>query len=181
VVEASTRRYPVARLDLLVIRHAIAEDRERFAATGAPDALRPLTPGGARKMERAARGLGRVAPRVSALASSPLVRAVETARIVAPALGLDGFDELRALAPGARPGSLLDWLRARPGDGAAAVVGHEPHLGRLIAFLLDGGKRAFAELRKGGACLIAFDGAPAPAAGELRWLLTSSQLRAVRR
>jgi phosphohistidine phosphatase len=168
-------------MDLLVIRHAIAEDRERFAATGQPDALRPLTPSGARKMERAARGLARVAPKVSLLASSPLVRAVETARIVAAALGLDGFEELRALAPDARPESLLEWLRARPGDGVAAVVGHEPHLGKLIAFLLDGGKRSFSVLRKGGACFIGFPGAAAPAAGELRWLLTPSQLRAVRR
>lgn len=171
----------LGRLDLLVIRHAIAEDRERFAATGQPDALRPLTPRGVRKMERAACGLAWMAPRVSVLASSPLVRAVETARIVADALGLDGFEELRALVPGARPESLLEWLRARPGDGVAGVVGHEPHLGKLIAFLLDGGTRAFAELRKGGACLIGFEGAPAPAAGELRWLLTPSQLRAVRR
>jgi phosphohistidine phosphatase len=167
-------------LDLLVIRHAIAEDRERFAATGRPDALRPLTPRGARKMERAARGLARVAPRVSVLASSPLVRAIETARIVAGALELDGFEELRALAPGARPQSLLGWLRDRPGDRVAAVVGHEPHLGKLIALLLDGGDHAFAELQKGGACLIGFEGAPAPAGGELRWLLTPSQLRNIR-
>jgi phosphohistidine phosphatase len=180
VAEASTRRYARARLDLLVIRHAVAENRERFAATGQPDALRPLTPRGVRKMERAVRGLARVAPRVSALASSPFVRAVETARIVAGALDLDGFEELRALVPGARPGSLLGWLRAWPRDHVAAVVGHEPHLGKLIAFLLDGDERAFAELRKGGACLIGFEGAPAPAAGELRWLLTPSQLRAIR-
>jgi phosphohistidine phosphatase len=168
-------------VDLLVIRHAIAEDRERFAATGEPDALRPLTPRGARKMERAARGLARVAPRVSVLASSPLVRAIETARIVAGALGLDGFEELQALVPDARPESLLEWLRARPGEAVAAVVGHEPHLGKLVAFLLDGGTRTFSEIRKGGACLIGFEGAPARATGELRWLLTPSQLRAVRR
>jgi phosphohistidine phosphatase SixA len=30
-------------VDLLVIRHAIAEDREVFAGTGKDDSLRPLT------------------------------------------------------------------------------------------------------------------------------------------
>ena len=42
---------------LLVVRHAIAEDREAFARSHKDDADRPLTSEGRRKMERAALGL----------------------------------------------------------------------------------------------------------------------------
>ncbi|HEX4469200.1 MAG TPA: phosphoglycerate mutase family protein, partial [Gemmatimonadaceae bacterium] len=75
-------------MDLLVIRHAIAEDKERFAASGRNDDLRPLTEEGRSKMRRAAQGLRTVVGRIAHLASSPLVRARETAEIVAPALGV---------------------------------------------------------------------------------------------
>ncbi len=168
-------------MELLVIRHGVAEDRDAFAATGRSDALRPLTPEGIRKMERAARGLARVAPEVSVVASSPLRRAVQTAHIVARALGLDGVEELQALVPDARPEALLGWIAARPRDGAAAVVGHEPHVGKLVAFLVGAGRGSRIAVGKGGACLIRFDGAPSAGGGELRWLLAPAQLRRLRR
>ena len=42
------------RLTLLLIRHAIADDRATFARTGRPDRERPLTAEGRRKMRSAA-------------------------------------------------------------------------------------------------------------------------------
>jgi phosphohistidine phosphatase len=166
-------------VELLIVRHAIAEDRRAFAARGRDDAERPLTEEGRRKMERAARGVGRAAPEISALASSPLVRAVETARILLPALGLERFEELGALAPDSAPEALVPWLRSAPGapGGAVAVVGHEPHLSTLVAWLVSGRTTPLTELRKGGACLVGFSRRPGRGTGSLRWLLTASQLR----
>ncbi len=163
-------------MDLLVVRHAIAEDRDAWAARGRDDALRPLTPEGARRMRRAARGLARVAPRLDLLAASPLLRAVETARILAPALGLEGFEEIPELEPAARPQALAAWLRGRRA-GAVAVVGHEPQLGRLVAWLLHGAARPPLPLRKGGACLLRLGGPARGGAAELRWLASPSLLR----
>ena len=47
-------------MKLLLIRHAIAEEREDFARTGKDDRLRPLTDEGRKKMKQAARGPARV-------------------------------------------------------------------------------------------------------------------------
>ncbi|HEU4382564.1 MAG TPA: histidine phosphatase family protein [Anaeromyxobacteraceae bacterium] len=162
-------------MELLVVRHAVAEDREAWAASGKDDALRPLTLEGARRMKRAARGLARVAPSIDLVASSPLLRAVETARILAPALGLERVLEIPELEPGARPGALWAWLEARRA-GAVAVVGHEPHLGRLVAWLVCGAPAPPLPLKKGGACLLRL-GERGRRAAELRWLASPSMLR----
>jgi phosphohistidine phosphatase len=68
-----------------VIRHAPAADRAEFAKTGKDDSERPLTDDGKTKMRRAARGLRSLVPKLDLLASSPYVRAHETAEIVADA------------------------------------------------------------------------------------------------
>src|SRR5690349_23208472 len=68
-------------MNLLVIRHAIAEDKENFAATGRSDDQRPLTDAGRTKMRRGTQGLRTLIGKVAMLASSPLVRARETAEI----------------------------------------------------------------------------------------------------
>ena len=70
-------------MNLLIIRHADAGDREAFAPRGKPDSQRPLSRDGIRKMRAIARGLKRTAPPVDLLVSSTLVRARQTADIVA--------------------------------------------------------------------------------------------------
>ena len=71
---------------LLFIRHAIAEDRDEWAKSGRPDAERPLTDRGRDRMRRAARGLARLLPRPDLIATSPYLRAAETAAIVSKGL-----------------------------------------------------------------------------------------------
>jgi phosphohistidine phosphatase len=44
-------------MKLLIVRHAIAEEREDFARTGKDDRLRPLTDDGRKRMKQGARGL----------------------------------------------------------------------------------------------------------------------------
>jgi phosphohistidine phosphatase len=58
-----------------------------------------------------------------------------------------------------------------------ALVGHEPHLGKLASWLLARTSTPFLQLKKGGACLL--DLGARPRAGEARmvWLLTPAQLR----
>src|SRR5687768_14395355 len=125
-------------MKLLVIRHGVAEDRAAFAATQQPDAARPLTPGGRKKMKKAAKGLASLAPELEVVATSPLTRAVETAGIVAGAYGSPEVSEVAALVPGAKPAELVPWLKEQGRRELVAVVGHEPHLSRLVSFLLAG-------------------------------------------
>lgn len=170
-------------MQLLVIRHAIAEDKEAFAASGRNDDQRPLTQSGRSKMRRGAEGLRLVSPRVSILASSPLVRARETAEIVAPALRVARVEIAEALRPERDFDQVVEWLRRRvpanemDDETTVALVGHEPHLSGLVTWLMTGMTDSRLELKKGGACLLRFERAPSSGEARLRWLLTASQLR----
>ena len=170
-------------MNLLVIRHAIAEDKEAFAASGRSDDQRPLTEAGRTKMRRAADGLRATCPRIAVLASSPLLRARETADIVAPAFRVPRVEIVEALRPEGAFDDLLTWLHRRvpPNEQedaiTAAIVGHEPHLSRLVTWLMTSRTESRVELKKGGACLLHFEGVPAAGEAVLRWVLTPSQLR----
>jgi phosphohistidine phosphatase len=168
-------------MQLLVIRHAIAEDRDAFAATGKDDSERPLTKRGERKMRDVAVGLARLVDSLDAIGASPLLRAQQTARIVAEAYGSGGVDTVEALAPESEPSASLDWLTQHRSAQAIAIVGHEPHLGALVTWLMTGQSESRVTLRKGGACLLELSDRPAAGGGTLQWALTPSQLRCVGR
>jgi phosphohistidine phosphatase len=166
-------------MQLLVIRHAIAETREQFASTGQDDSLRPLTKEGRKRMALAAKGLRRVVGEIDLLATSPLVRAAETAAIVARE-----YDDVipvpvDALKPESKPTAFISWLRQQEGAEVVAVVGHEPTLGTFVTWLLTGIAEPRVPLRKGGACLLDFAGRPARSGATLRWSLTPTLLRRI--
>src|SRR5262245_48702061 len=123
---------------LLVIRHALAEDRDEFAKTGRPDAERPLTDMGRRRMRRVARGIRRLVGKFDVLATSPHTRAADTAAIVARAMGIETPEVLEALTPDHRSADLLPWLSQQAAESLVAVVGHQPHLNVLVSWLLTG-------------------------------------------
>ncbi|MBV6522088.1 MAG: hypothetical protein MNPFHGCM_02233 [Gemmatimonadaceae bacterium] len=166
-------------MQLLLIRHAIAEERTEFAATGKRDAERPLTAFGRRRMVRNARGLRRVVSRIDLIVSSPYVRARQTARIVADTLGMEAIALSEALAPDRHPKEILSWLAERDAGSAIAAVGHEPHLSRLLQWSMAQQTESHAVLRKGGVCLLEFEGAVRPGVAVLQWLLTPRQLRLI--
>ncbi|UCF42061.1 MAG: histidine phosphatase family protein [Gemmatimonadota bacterium] len=164
---------------LLVVRHAIAEDRVAFAATGRDDAERPLTDEGRRRMEQGARGLRQLVPVLDLVATSPLVRAVQTAEIVAAAYDGPVVERVPVLAAGGDPESVVQWLRGRRAGDTVAVVGHEPDCSILVSHLLAGAQDSFVQLKKGSACLLEFADRPAARAGVLRWALAPKQLRLI--
>src|SRR5882724_1660147 len=94
---------------LLVVRHAIAEDREVFARSHKDDANRPLTSEGRRKMEQAALGLKELIPELDVLAASPYKRAFDTAEIIAGAYGDVTVERVPELAPGAGVDHVIGW------------------------------------------------------------------------
>ena len=97
---------------LLVVRHAIAQDREDFAE--GDDAARPLTADGRRKMQRGAEGLKELVPEIDRLISSSLKRAVETAEIIARVYGDIKVHGVPELAPGTPLDGVLKWLAELP-------------------------------------------------------------------
>jgi len=163
-------------VELLIIRHAIAEDREVFAATGGDDALRPLTAEGTRKMKRTARGLREVVSNIDVLVSSPFTRANETAEILRREYDLDRVETARELEPGTALDDVATWL-GQFDQNVVAIVGHEPQLGHLVTYLVTGSERSGVELKKGGACLIDFEGKPSAGRGRLVWAIPPGILR----
>jgi len=165
-------------VDLLLIRHAIAERREVFALTGEDDAARPLLDKGRKRMRQVTRGLKWLMPKLDLLATSPYARAAQTASIVAAVYETVEVVALDALIPGGERRGVLNWLQMLPDDKTAvALVGHEPDLGRLASWLLSSGDGHFVEFKKGGACLLSWPNHVAAGEAWIRWFLTPSQLR----
>ena len=161
-------------MKVLIIRHGPAGDAEAWEREGRDDRLRPLTPDGKKDMREAAFGLATLQPSVDLVATSPLVRAAQTAEIIASEYECKVVT-VDALEPGEAPARVLEWLRDQPAEGAVALVGHEPHLSALVCYLLSGKTAAFVELKKGGACLLEVKSASAGSA-TLEWLLTRREL-----
>jgi len=158
-------------MQLLVIRHAIAEDKDAFAKTGRPDSERPLTKHGRKVMSRVVHGLGRLVKSVDVLAASPLVRAAQTAAIVAKEYGGISVSTVPALAPQSAPAAFAAWLRTLHTVEVVAAVGHEPHLGTLITWLISGLRDSHVTLEKGGVCMLEIDRQPGARCATLAWLL----------
>lgn len=114
---------------LLIIRHGDAGDADQFAAeTGRSDDERPLTDKGKREMSRVAEGLRSSVEKIDIIASSPLVRARQTAEIVAAAydMRVDPIaDQLRPTTP---LDEFVNWIAGLSDADVIAVVGHDPHL-----------------------------------------------------
>jgi phosphohistidine phosphatase len=162
---------------LLVVRHAIAEDAAEYARTHPDDAGRPLTSEGKKKMKRVAESLRTLVPDIQLLATSPFTRAVQTAEILAAAY--DGVDPvvIPMLAPAQSADEVTRWLIGERRHDTVAIVGHEPGLGRVASWLLAKSERSFIEIKKGAALLLSFPDAVDAAAGTLLWSLTPAQLR----
>jgi phosphohistidine phosphatase len=167
-------------MKLLVVRHGDAGDAEEFAKTGEPDHLRPLTSKGRKQIADAAEGLRVLVPSADLIVTSPYVRAVQTADIVKTAYGPIGEEVSNTFEPEVLPAACEQWLRDHANEVTIAV-GHEPHLSALVTWLMCGGEDARVEMKKGGACLLVFDGAPKRGEGVLRWLMGPKELRAVGR
>lgn len=164
-------------MKLLVVRHAIAEDRAEFARSGKDDHQRPLSAKGRRRFKAGAAGIASLVGEPELVASSPLVRARQTADLLAAAWGDPPREETGALAPGAHPRELAEWLQDRGERGTVAVVGHEPHLSHLVSWLTAGSEGAWIRVKKGSAVLLDLSMPPAPGSATLLWALAPAPLR----
>ena len=125
-------------------------------APGLGDAGRFLTEKGRKITRRTARWLAKKPKRCPAVIwTSPLVRAVQTAEILAEVAGA-GVQVVAELSPGRDPKDLVALLRAETHKGPLALVGHEPSLSLLAAALL--GASTLAGFKKSGVVALSFEG-----------------------
>lgn len=160
---------------IYIVRHAIAVPRELHV--GLDDAARELTEKGVERMHQIVRGLDGINVVLDEIWTSPLIRARQTADILAGARHFRGsVRPVAALAPGGDPTQIVRELATVSPQAAIALVGHEPDLGELAALLLTGRSQSFLEFKKGGVACIELE-SNAPPRGTLRWLMTPRQMR----
>ncbi len=163
---------------LYLVRHAPAFDHDPVAWPD--DALRPLTPTGQKRFRKTARGVKRLVGAVDVVLSSPFVRAWQTAEILTEAARWPAATQCGALEVGGDPDEVVQALIERSGVSAIALVGHEPGLHELAAYLICGHRdTTLFELKKGGVACVSLATEPQPGTAVLRWLVTPKQLRAV--
>jgi phosphohistidine phosphatase len=162
-------------MQLVVIRHAIAGDRETFAKTGRPDTERPITKAGRTIMTRVAKGLRREVKSIDVLAASPMVRAAQTAAIVSEAYDDIDVETVPALAQ-RTPEKVAKWLRTQRDADVVAIVGHDPYLGILVTWLMSGLTTSHIDIDKGGVCLLDIERRPGARSATLHWALTPEML-----
>ena len=161
-------------MTLYIVRHGTAQRR---GANGVTDDERVLTPEGRTRTRLAAEGLLAVGCRPDCIATSPLPRAEETARIMADVLCPEApLETRRFLEPGATAGRVVEWLQCC-GRDCAMIVGHMPDVAEITAELLTGEAGLDITFKKAATCCISFRDAPALGAGALEWLLQPRQLR----
>jgi phosphohistidine phosphatase len=149
-----------------ILRHGTATPRQ----LGIADAGRKLTAAGkkeVRQVVRQARAAG-VSPEL--ILSSPLLRAKETAAIAKETFKCNEILETRGLLPDIPPPQIWREIRAHRKAQELLLVGHEPQLSRLAAFLLEAPLAL--DFKKGGLLRIDTQAQEGPPRGVLKWLLT---------
>jgi phosphohistidine phosphatase len=163
--------------ELYLVRHAIAADR---GSDWPDDSKRPLTEEGISRFKEAVKGLRRLDVEIDEIFTSPLVRAKQTADLLAAGLeGKSPVKTLDALAPGHTAAVVMANLARVAKRRRIALVGHEPDLGELAAHLIGAGRAL--TFKKGGVCRIDLGSLTSKRAASLVWLLPPAVLRHVKR
>ena len=158
-------------MKLVIVRHAAAVERDG----GIPEEWRYLTPEGREFFRRTARTLMKEGVKPDLILTSPLLRAVQTADILAEALAYGGPLLARGeLRPGFDLAALQQLLAEFQAHKELVLVGHEPDLSSLVAALLalpDG----FA-FKKGAAIRLKLDPADPQGSAAFQWLAAGKKV-----
>ncbi len=164
-------------MHIYLIRHADAQQlgqKNDFS-----DEKRSLTSEGRDRMRDGAKGLAMLGVDPDLILTSPLARALETAEIVAAALGVSKKEIIQTdnLKPGASVDELFAEVKKHTGVESLALVGHEPDLSGIISRILQGVGRVPVDLKKGCVCCLNVTETVPALHGSLVWLVTLKHLR----
>jgi phosphohistidine phosphatase SixA len=151
-------------ITLFLLRHAHAGDPERWTGD---DSLRPLTDKGRRQAERVGNLLAAADASPDLVVTSPLVRAEETARIVAATLDVPLVVDRRLAGP--LYAEVVQDILADAGPAERpCLVGHDPDFSSLLGELIG---VAAVPMRKGALARVDFEGHVRSGRGTLRFLV----------
>ncbi len=152
-------------MNLFLLRHAHSE-------SGGDDAVRPLSAKGEKTVAKLGEFLRKQKiPLPEAFDHSPLLRARQTAEILAETIGGEHrVREIEGMAPMDDVAEIARELYTEKHD--RLLVGHEPHLGRLASLLICDDENADAfDFKKGGILRLEHRIIVNPADGQFsRWI-----------
>jgi phosphohistidine phosphatase len=149
---------------LYLLRHAEAEPHR------ADDVSRKLTGKGEKQARAVGSFLDERGIKPEIILTSPVVRARETAMLVAEELGVEPPTEVSWLACGMNPERAFAELAGYARLASLMIVGHEPDLSVLVAHLLDLGSSASVNISKASLTCIEVS-RPVAGSGLLRFLI----------
>jgi phosphohistidine phosphatase len=168
-----TSKRPRQGVDIYILRHGKAEDG---TAEGGDEARR-LTKKGAEEIGGVGLWMAAQGLTFDLITASPLVRAQETAAIIAMTLEYKkkpgSWD---VLAPGGEPDAVCHAISRHAKSSAILLVGHEPLLSSLVSRIISGNEDAGIIMTKGGLAKIRDVTFTQRPSGELHWLLTAKQM-----
>ncbi len=167
-------------MELYILRHAIAVARQADAKGS--DEERPLTDQGAARLRRVVRGMKALGLSFDRILTSPYLRALQTAEIVAAEMGrLNKIERTAHLAPDGDPRALMALLQSRRGERRSVlVVGHEPCLSDLISVLISGSTGLAVTMKKAALCKLTLDAPRYGRCARLEWLVAPAHLQRIR-
>jgi phosphohistidine phosphatase len=161
-------------MNLFFLRHGKAHPR---SPQWRPDSKRPLTQEGENAMFDVARGIKALGLSFDVILTSPYVRALRTAEILAEVYESQKLFETARLAPDVGAKDIIDEINENfSAAGEIVLVGHEPFLSGLISTLLTGEDGMGLELKKAGFCKLTIEKLVFGKCARLNWLLTPKQL-----
>jgi phosphohistidine phosphatase len=143
-------------MNVCLMRHAHAVERDEWNGT---DAARPLIAKGRNAAAEAARGLARLPEPITRIITSPYLRALETADIVAARLRVPVTINDALKEPRTPLNHFIAALREADYEPNLLFVGHQPMLGQVLA-QLQGDCAGEVDIKKAGVAYVALPGAP---------------------
>lgn len=163
-------------MEVILIRHAKAESRD--ANSWPDDDVRPLTAEGRAEQRAATRAMKKMGIKFDFLVTSPLLRARETAELVAKGYRWpEAPQQAEELGHGYAPGAVVKLLAKFPPGASVALVGHEPDLSDFTGALVTKDGKLSIAVKKSGVVGIEFEGQAEEGKGTLLFHLKPGHLR----
>ncbi len=165
-------------MNLYLIRHGIAHDLHESGI--AEDSQRQLTKEGKEQLKEVSKGLVKLKIRPCHIFSSPLIRARQTAEIIANTFNHhQNINIIQSLAPGYSFSDLYKDLKAHSPFEEIFLVGHEPSLSLLASHLLWANDKLNISFKKASVCRIDIYDIPPTTPGTLKWILTPKLIQSL--
>jgi phosphohistidine phosphatase len=170
-------------LDLYLLRHGDA-GRRMVVAAGEDSGDIPLTIAGREEVAVIARSIKDLNLKFNAIVTSPLKRAVQTAKIIAKVLAMEkGLSIWKELVPEGNRSKLYNKLNQYTRESTILMIGHQPYLTNIMCDMIFQKNRVNQlgqiNLKKAGLAKIRVISLTPNISGELRWLLTPRILKSL--